>query len=134
MGAARFVVLASVLLVAGCVALAATSGRVAVRDDGGGGSIGFSTRQRALIDAYYRNAPGNVSSRRASRADNAAAGGLARHRRIPPDLRREPLPRDLEQRLGPPPSGYLRARIGPDIVLYNGHTRIVIDIVYDVGR
>jgi len=49
-------------------------------------------------------------------------------------LQYEPLPYDLDRRLSRLPSSYVRVRIGQDIVLMDGRTRVVLDVIYGVGN
>ena len=58
---------------------------------------------------------------------------LVRNGRLPPGLQRDPLPRQLEERLSPVPSGYVRVRVGQDIVLMHARTRVILDVVYNLG-
>lgn len=121
------------LLVTGCASLVATSGRVVLDDRGGAQvTVSFNSRDRALIEEYYgerrRRLPPGLAKRH-----GRLPPGLAKHDRLPPGLRRDPLPRELEQRLSPLPSGYLRVRVGQDIVLLDSRTHVVLDVMYNVA-
>ncbi|MEE9254391.1 MAG: hypothetical protein V3U43_05625 [Pseudomonadales bacterium] len=58
---------------------------------------------------------------------------LQRGKGLPPGLNREPLPSDLEQRLTPLPKGYVRVRVGFDVVIMGIDNHIVVDIARDIG-
>jgi hypothetical protein len=133
----RFVfALALTALVAGCAALTATSGRVVIQDQNTQVAVSFSSRDRALIDEYYgkkekkkkKNLPPGLAKRK-----GGLPPGLAKRDTLPPGLRRDPLPDELEVQRTTLPSGYIRARVGQDIVLLDGRTRVVIDVIYEVA-
>jgi len=49
--------------------------------------------------------------------------------RLPQEADAERLPDDLEEHLGEPPEGYMRVRVGTDILLVEAETRTVADSV-----
>jgi len=51
---------------------------------------------------------------------------------LPEHLDRIPLPEGLEGQLSRPPRGYIRLKVGGDIVLMDKKTEVVIDIVRDI--
>lgn len=125
------------LFVTGC---ATTSGPsvtagVAVRGSGTLVEIRFTDDDRRIIRDYY-------DGRRAS-----LPPGLAKKEQLPPGLRKQivrrghlppgleghRLPRDLEKRLSRIPEGHLRVRIGADVVLMNGKSRLILDVIKDVA-
>jgi hypothetical protein len=119
-------------LATGCVAMTATSGRVVLQDSDTRVALSFSSRDRALIEEYYdgreRHLPPGLAKRR-----GGLPPGLAKRGRLPPGLQREPLPYELEARLTALPAGYVRMRVGPDIVLLDGRTQVIVDVVYGVA-
>lgn len=119
-------------VVAGCAAMTATSGRVVIQDPHTQVAVSFSSRDRTLIEEYYsgrkRHLPPGLAKRR-----GGLPPGLAKRDRLPPGLRREPLPRELEARLSALPAGYIRVRVGQDIVLLDGRTHVVFDVIYGIG-
>lgn len=125
-------VLALVALNAGCAAIGATSGRIAIQGDHTRVAVAFSQHDRAVIGNYYskhrRRLPPGLAKRR-----GGLPPGLAKHEKLPPGLRREPLPEPLARQLSPVPSGYVRVRVGRDIVLLDSRTHVVIDVIYDIA-
>lgn len=119
-------------LVTGCAAMTATSGRVVIQDPYTQVAVSFSSRDRAVIEEYYsgrnRHLPPGLAKRR-----GGLPPGLAKRDRLPPGLQREPLPQELEARLAALPDGYVRVRIGQDIVLLDGRTHVIIDVIYGVA-
>ena len=63
--------------------------------------------------------------------------GLQKHIKkngqLPPDLHKRNLPVDLEQELSPLPKGYVRVKVGGDVVLMDEKTRVVVDVIWGVG-
>jgi hypothetical protein len=120
------------LLASGCATHAATSGRVVVRDDRASIEVGFSNRDRALIEEHYRGVkPGKKTPPGLARREQLPPG-LAKRERLPPGLQGRMLPRELESRLTVLPPAYLRLIVGHDVVLMNRNTRVVLDILYGV--
>lgn len=132
MAVVRLLALVPVLLVSGCVALTSTSGRVVLQDRDTRVAVSFTAHDRSVIEAYYRERRRSLPPGLAKRRENLPPG-LVKHGRLPPGLRREPLPYDLERRLTRLPSGYVRVRVGQDIVLIDGRTHVAVDILYGVG-
>lgn len=128
----HFLIALALLMVAGCATQAATSGRVVIRDDTGVVDIRIDDRDRAHIHDYYRGGKG-LPPGLAKRGGNLPPG-LAKRDRLPPGLGGEPLPYELERRLSRLPSSYVRVRVGQDIVLMDRNTRVVLDVVYGIGR
>lgn len=121
-------------LVAGCALSAATSGRVVLQDGNGYTQVAVSinARDRALIEEYYSARRKSLPPGLAKRHGNLPPG-LAKRDTLPPGLRGESLPVDLERQLTPLPSGYIRLRVGRDVVLLDNRTRVVIDVAYGVA-
>ena len=121
--------------VTACAAGVMTSGRVVLKDDTATVDVRFSDRDRELIENYFRPKKGRkgLPPGLAKRGDNLPPG-LAKRDKLPPGLSGEPLPRDLESRLSPLSDTYVRVRIGGDIVLMDGRTRVIFDVIYGVGN
>jgi hypothetical protein len=58
---------------------------------------------------------------------------LKKNGKLPPGLAKRNLPRELEDRLSQIPRGYVRLKVGMDIVLMNEETEVIVDILYDIG-
>ena len=123
----------AVLILGGCASYTATSGRVVIKDDTTSIDVRFGDRDLALIREYYQSAKHNngLPPGLAKRGGNLPPG-LAKRDKLPPGLQGEPLPHDLERQLTRLPASYVRIRVGQDIVLMNGKTRVMVDVVYDV--
>ena len=124
------------VILGGCASYVATSGRVVIRDDTSGmAEVHINDHDRAQIRQYYeasgrhrQGLPPGLAKR-----EGNLPPGLAKRDRLPPGLQGEPLPGDLERRLSPIPSTYVRVRIGQDVVLMDRRTRVVLDVIYGVG-
>lgn len=125
----------AVLMLGGCASYTATSGQVVIRDDDTSIDVRIGDHDRVLIRDYYKSAKHNkgLPPGLAKRGGNLPPG-LAKRDRLPPGLEGEPLPHDLERRLSRLPSSYVRIRVGQDIVLMNGKTRVMVDVVYGVAN
>ena len=124
------------LMLGGCASYAATSGRVVIKDDTGVVDVRINDHDRAQIRRYYEEIgkhrkalPPGLAKR-----NGQLPPGLAKRDKLPPGLRSEPLPHDLERKLSPLPSTYIRVRIGQDIVLMDRNTRVVLDVIYGVAN
>jgi hypothetical protein len=123
------------LMLGGCASYSATSGQVVIRDDSGVVNVRIDSRDRAVIESFYKN----ISRRQkgmppglAKRNGNLPPG-LAKRDELPPGLQGEPLPYELEKELRKFPSTYVRLRVGRDIVLMDRKSRIIFDVVYGVA-
>ncbi len=126
-----FVALMLASVLAGCASYTATSGRVVIKDDTGMVDIRIDDRDRAHIHDYYRSKKGLPPG--LAKKDRLPPG-LAKRDKLPPGLDGDPLPHELERKLSKLPSSYVRIRIGQDIVLMDGRTRVILDVVYGIGR
>ncbi|MHB8743054.1 MAG: hypothetical protein ACYC9L_07980 [Sulfuricaulis sp.] len=113
------------LSLGGCAVYTATSGQVVLTDDSTVVNVRFSDNDRMLVRSYYNKF---VSRQNLSPRENLAVGRV-----LPPGIRGESLPRDLEQKLSLLPSAYVRLRVGWDIVLIEKQTRMVQDILRIAG-
>ena len=127
------------LWLSGCAAHAVTSGRFVVQDTRSSGvstrvDVRFSDHDRRLMQDYYhgkgsgqyKKTPPGLAKR------DHLPPGLAKRDTLPPGLQGRNLPGDLESRLTPLPAPYVRMIVGGDIVLMDGRTRVVVDLVSDI--
>jgi hypothetical protein len=129
-------VLVAALLSGGCATFAATSGNVSIKDGNSSFAVSISSRDRSVIENYYvksvkakkKGLPPGLAKR-----GGKLPPGLAKRDKLPPGLSSEPLPVELERQLTPLPSGYVRVRVGQDIVLMDGRTRVVFDLAYGIA-
>lgn len=125
-----FLVLLVAALVGGCATPTHTSGRVGYHDRHGGVDIVFGGDDRRLIRDYFykhrKRLPPGLAKR------HRLPPGLAKRDRLPPGLSGRHLPHDLERHLRRLPDGYVRLRVGKDIVLMDSRSRVVFDIIFDV--
>lgn len=128
---------AALLVLAGCHAgtlHTSTSGSVTVEGDDASVRVVFGDRDRRLIRDYYAGRGGGLPPGLA-RKDRLPPGlqrQIQRNGTLPPGLQMRALPRDLERRLDRIPDGYVRARVGLDVVLVDEETRVIVDVVHDV--
>lgn len=130
-------VLAGAFFLSGCHATgphADVSGTVSVEGDSTRVEVSFGERERQRIREYYgsrRGLPPGLAKK------EELPPGLARQVRrdgeLPPGLEGKRLPRELERDLPRPPEGYVRLRVGLDVVLVDRDTRVVVDIIEDIG-
>lgn len=125
----------AVLMLSGCASYTATSGQVVIRDDDTSIDVRIGDGDRVRIRDYYKTAKHNkgLPPGLAKRGGNLPPG-LAKRDKLPPGLQGDPLPYDLERQLTKLPSSYVRIRVGQDIVLMNGKTRVMVDVVYGIAN
>ena len=129
-------------LLTGCHTLPApTSGRVVVQNQNARVEVGFNDDDRHYIHNYYKHhhkskhhqkgmPPGLAKKKHLTPGHQKQ---LMRKGTLPPGLEKRRLPADLERQLRPLPSGYVRVQVGRDIVLFDERTRVILDIIYDIG-
>jgi hypothetical protein len=86
--------------------------------------VSFSQRDRDLIARWYEGKP-------YGRGPGSLPEGLVKLDLLPKDLQGIGLPRELERKLTPLPSDYVRRIIGRDIILMRRTDRAVVDIYRD---
>jgi hypothetical protein len=100
--------------------------------------VAFSDNDRRFIRDFYRNKNMNGKGLPPglSKKGNLPPGlqkQLKRNGKLPPGLAKRSLPYDLEERLSPIPRGYVRLKVGTNIVLMNEGTEVIVDIIHDIG-
>ena len=142
---ARFSAIALLLLQASCMTSPTVrSGHVVVGDENTRVSVIFSDRDRAVIDDYYggyhhgkhksrgrgKGLPPGLAKR--EQLPPGLQKQIQRNGALPPGLQRDALPGELEELLSPLPYGYVRFRVGGDIVLMEQNTRIMVDVIKSI--
>jgi hypothetical protein len=129
MGLSALLLIYVLASIGGC----ATSGAVVVEDENTRVEVVFSDRDRTLIQDYYRrrHLPPGLAKR--SSLPPGLQKQVQRRGQLPPGLRGERLPDELEVKLSPLPEGQVRVRVGVDIVLMNTRTHVILDVIKDIG-
>ena len=123
-------------LLTGCASVPApTSGRVVMQNQNARVELAFNDHDRHHIHKYYKHhhkglPPGLTKKKHLPPGHQKQ---LMRKGTLPPGLAKQGLPRELERQLAPLPSGYVRLQVGRDIVLFDERTRVILDIIYDIG-
>jgi len=130
-GLVGLLVIFAIGIIAGCAMSPGTSGRVVVHDKNTQVAVVFTGRDRNLVREYYhRHLPPGLAKR--SSLPPGLQKQVQRRGHLPPGLEGKRLPHDLEAQLSSLPEGYVRLRVGVDVVLMNTHTRLVVDVVKDI--
>jgi hypothetical protein len=115
-----------------------TSGIFGVETDDVQVQVAFDNNDRRLIRDFYRNKkvkhkrlpPGLAKKKK---LPPGLQKQLNKNGKLPPALAKRYLPNELEDRLSPLPRGYVRLKVGGDIVLMNKNTEVIVDIIHDIG-
>lgn len=95
----------------------------------------FSDSDRAIIrdyyQSYYRGLPPGLAKK--GKVPPGHAYRMQRHQGIPPGVTWEYLPADVERRLSRLPDGYARVVIGADVAILHTRTRVVLDVIENLG-
>jgi len=119
------------------------SGVVGVETDDMQVKVAFGDDDRRRIHDYYKNNKNKNKNKKRkglppglAKKEKLPPGlqkQLEKNRKLPPGLAKRNLPHELEDRLSPVPRGYVRLKVGMDIVLMNVETEVVVDIIYNIG-
>ena len=129
----KLLILLLVFSATGCATHAATSGRIALRDDGVPAGLRFQERDRAMVTEYYRPSKRKMTLPTAVKREQLPPG-FGKRDTLPSSLHGQLLPTDLEARLSAVPGAYVRVLVGRDMVLMHRNTRLVTDILYGVTK
>ena len=100
--------------------------------------VAFSDNDRRFIHRYYRNKKLNRKGLPPGLAKKETLPPglqkqLKKNGKLPPGLAKRSLPSELEERLSPIPRGYVRLKVGSNIILMNASTEEIADIIYDIS-
>jgi len=98
--------------------------------------VAFSDKDRRLIRDHYKLKHKRLPPGLAKK-DKLPPGlekQFKRKGKLPPGLNHRLLPLELEQKLSPLPRGYIRLKVGGDVILLDKFTRVMVDIIYDIDR
>jgi len=109
------------------------SGSIEVRTEDINARIAFHEKDRETIIGYYSHKNKSKSMPPGLAKKDTLPPGLqkhiAKHGELPPGLQGRSLPYELEKKLTPLPDGFVRLKVGADVVLMNEKTRIVVDVI-----
>ncbi len=130
-------VLLGTFALTGCLAVSGqptVSGGVSVESENARVEVVFGDDERRRIRDYYasdKGLPPGLAKKQ--KLPPGLARQVERDGRLPPGLEGRPLPGELERQLSPLPDGYARLRVGLDVVLMDTDTRVIVDVVKDIG-
>ncbi|UCH46212.1 MAG: hypothetical protein JSV11_05805 [Nitrospiraceae bacterium] len=100
--------------------------------------VAFGDNDRRLIHDYYRHKkikhkkmPPGLAKK--GKLPPGLQKQLRKKGKLPPGLAKRHLPHELEDRLTPVPRGYVRLKVGGDIVLMDKETEVIVDIIHGIG-
>jgi hypothetical protein len=130
------IVLVAVSLISGC---AGVCGRVesegfgVVKDDGSI-RVRFGENDIRLIKDYYAKSkkalPPGLAKK--SQLPPGLQKQLMRNGKLPPGLEKRSLPIELERKLSPLPKGYVRLKVGENVLILKTNTDTIVDIIYNI--
>lgn len=127
--------IASFVFFIGCATYPGYGG-VEIRGEDVWVKVAFNDKDRRLIHDYYRLKHKRLPPGLAKK-DKLPPGlekQLKRRGKLPPGLHHRLLPLELTQKLSSLPRGYLRIKVGGDVMLLDEFTRVIVDIIYNVDR
>jgi len=112
------------------------SGSIAVENRNIKAVVIFSASDREKIIHYFTSGNKEKTLPPGLAKKQELPRGLQKHiekyGELPPGLEGRRLPVDLERTLDRLPEGYVRLKVGGDVVLMNQKTKVVVDVVWDV--
>ncbi|MCP5007819.1 MAG: RcnB family protein [Planctomycetes bacterium] len=126
----------------GCITIPGiNSGSVEVGNEAVNVRVAFNEDDKDRIRRYYgQNRKGKKSKKMPPglAKKQKLPPGLQKHIEkngvLPPGLRGRSLPSDLDRELSPLPRGYVRLKVGGDVVLMDNRTNVVFDIILGVDN
>ena len=112
-----------------------TSGSIEAKSSNLGIKLIFSDYDRHLIHEYYGNTKRKKIPPGLAKKKHLPPGlqkQIRKNGKLPPGLEGGNLPYELERKLTSLPENYLRIRVGTDIVLMDGRTRLILDVINEV--
>jgi len=112
-----------------------SSGSIEVANSDLGIKLVFSDHDRRLIQEYYGNTKRKKLPPGLAKKEHLPPGlknHIRKNGKLPPGLEGGALPYELERNLASLPGKYLRIRVGTDIVLMDGQTRLILDVIKDL--
>jgi hypothetical protein len=127
------------IIFAGCSSIPQiNSGVFGVKTDDMQVQVAFNDGDRRLIHDYYRHKkikhkglPPGLAKK--GKLPPGLQKQLKKNGKLPPGLAKRNLPFELEKTLSPIPRGYVRLKVGGNIVLMNEETEVIVDIIHDIG-
>ena len=124
-------------IIIGCAANPTVdSGSIEVRTEDISVRVAFHEKDRQRIKSYYSHQKKSKGMPPGLARKESPPPGLqkhiAKHGELPPGLQGRSLPYELENTLTPLPGGYVRLKVGGDVVLMNEKTRIVVDVIWGI--
>ena len=131
---------AAAVLIAGmgCVSVPGTSSSTTVvhRSSNAQVALVFVDDDRSDIQNYYHHHNAMKKAKKVKKGRKESPKHIKKYKRrehLPVDVPGHRLPQDLELRLVVLPDGYMRVRVGADVLLIDSRTRLIVDIVKDVA-
>jgi hypothetical protein len=100
-------------------------GGVVIQDEDVRVKVEFGERDRRLIRQHYAG-----KHKKHKKTPPGLQKQLVKRGELPPGLQGRGLPHNLERQLSPLPGGYVRMKVGGDVIILNEKTRVVADIIY----
>ena len=112
------------------------SGSIEVRTGDISARVAFHEKDRGKIKNYYSHKKKSKSMPPGLAKKDTPPPGLQKHiakyGELPPGLQGRSLPYELEKTLTHLPGGFVRLKVGGDVVLMNEKTRIVVDVIWGI--
>ena len=137
-GMVSSVAVAVLISASGCVSAPGTSSSTTVvhRSSNARVAVVFVDDDRSHIRGYYHHHHAQKKAKKVKKGHKGTPRHVKKYKRkghLPVDVHGHRLPRDLELRLVVLPDGYMRVRVGADVLLIDSRTRLIVDIVEDVA-